>query len=106
MQSRTSDLETERSVLAKKIDSLETDLSESRRLQSAPGEPGEAAVAGQMRRQIADLQATVARLKRFENIYLAAKGAAKSPAEVASSFTVEGGQIVPEFDPSKPAGHA
>jgi len=99
-QARNNELEADRSVLDKKLDTLESELSEARRPQ------GDATETGQMRKQIADLQATVARLKRFENIYLAAKGATKSPPEVASGFTVESGQIVPEFDPSKPAGHA
>jgi chromosome segregation ATPase len=100
-QARNNELEADRSVLDKKLETLETELGEARRPQGA-----DATETGQMRKQIADLQATVARLKRFENIYLAAKGATKSPPEVASSFTVESGQIVPEFDPGKPAGHA
>jgi hypothetical protein len=100
MQSRAGDLESERSVLAKKLQALE----------AAPAHGDEAsdtAEAGQLRRQIAELQATVARLKRFEGVYLAAKAAPpKGTTEVASGFSVEGGQIVPEFDPAKPAGHA
>ncbi|MDQ6436516.1 hypothetical protein RB623_20900 [Mesorhizobium sp. LHD-90] len=108
LRSRLNDMEAERQVLERKFSAVAGELDEERR--QGMQAPDEAAsdpqtLTEQMRDEIVELQATVAQLKQYESLYTASKSR-KAKAEVANSFTVEGGKVVPEFVEMKQAGRA
>jgi hypothetical protein len=104
-------MEADRHVLEKRLAALSGDLDDERRgqAQTAAGESPDAEQAGgqteHMRNQIAELQATVAELKQYETLYMAAKSR-KAKAEAANGFTVEGGKAGGELVQMKQAGRA
>jgi chromosome segregation ATPase len=115
MRSRMDDLESERHVLERKLAMLagegeDEGLAQAQLVAPEAVQPSELEEDRQrteeMREQIAELQATVERLKQYERLYATAKARGKGKSEVASGFTVEGGQIVPEFANEKQAARA
>lgn len=111
LRSRLNDMETERHVLEKRLAALSGDLDDERsgQAQAAAGESPDAEQAeGQtelMRGQIAELQATVAELKQYESLYMAAKSR-KAKADAAIGFTAEGGKAGGDLVQMKQAGRA
>lgn len=104
LRSRISDLESEKHILEKKYAVLGTELENERRLGAALH--GDPAAHDKPRRQIeelktevAELQTTVSQLRQYERLYAAAKARARATADVATSFSVSQGKIVPEFQP-------
>jgi len=84
---KIGDLETERQLLEKKNSDLKAEIDVERRSRAAnddsPDEQPELRrrQVEQMRKEIEELRTTVARLKRYENLYTAAKNRAKAKAE-------------------------
>ena len=62
--------------------------------------------AGQMRRQIADLQATVERLKQYESIYLAAKARGQEPGRGCPASRSKAARSCRNSIPRNRRGHA
>jgi chromosome segregation ATPase len=105
LRTRLSDLESDKHILEKKLAALTSELDDERRVAGERAEAaGSAAVdlhrrqTEQMRGEIAELQATVERLKQYESLYAAAKARARAKTEVANGFSVSNGKIVPEFE--------
>lgn len=112
LRARLSDVESEKLILEKKFAALGNEFENERRLFIAQaGLPQQDSAAAeqhrreseQMRGEIAALQDTVSQLRHYENIYAAAKVRAKAKSEVADTFSVANGKIVPKFTPPAPA---
>jgi len=96
---KIGDLESERQVLEKKNSDLKAEIDGERRSRAAnddmPEEQPELRrrQAETMRAEMEELRATVARLKRYESLYTAAKNRAKSKADAVPAFTSGKGKI-------------
>ena len=96
---KIGDLESERQLLEKKNSDLRAEIDGERRSRAAnddaPDEQPELRrrKVEQMRVEMEELRATVARLKRYESLYAAAKNRAKTKADAAPAFTAGKGKI-------------
>lgn len=96
---KIGDLESERQMLEKKNSDLRAEIDGERRSRAANDDAPEEQPelrrrqVEQMRVEMEELRATVARLKRYESLYAAAKTRAKSKADAAPAFGAGKGKI-------------
>ena len=96
---KIGDLESERQLLEKKNSDLRAEIDGERRSRAAnddvPDEQPELRrrKVEQMRVEMEELRATVARLKRYESLYAAAKNRAKAKADAGPAFPAGKGKI-------------
>lgn len=112
LRARLSDVESEKLILEKKFAALSNEFENERRLfiaqaglplQKDDGMAEQYRREGEkMRSEIAVLQETVSQLRQYETVYSAAKVRAKARTEVADTFTISNGKVVPEFSPPAP----
>jgi chromosome segregation ATPase len=101
-RTRIGDLETERQVLEKRSNDLRAEMDGERRSRAANDDMSDdhpemrGRQVEQMRAEMEELRATVARLKRYEGLYAAAKSRAKTKADAVSTFSSSKGKIEAE----------